>query len=117
MNTLKHIIYTNCSCILKKLITILNNKNYDNKPYDNIYYNIKSHDNNCYDNIYYNQYVTSQLINREFKINEKNKINNSYNDSNNDSNNDNFDFEIISKNEYENTKMKNLNNIQIIKFM
>ena len=108
MNTLKHIIYTNCSCILnKKLITILNNKNYDNKSYDNIYYNIKSQDNNCYDNIYYNQYITSQLINREFKINDKI----------NDSNNDNFDFEIISKNEYENMKMKNLNNIQIIKFM
>ena len=108
MNTLKHIIYTNCSCILnKKLITILNNKNYDNKSYDNIYYNIKSQDNNCYDNIYYNQYITSQLINREFKINDKI----------NDSNNDNFDFEIISKNEYENIKMRNLNNIQIIKFM
>lgn len=98
MNTLKHIIYTSCSCILnKKLITILNNKNY----------NIKSQDNNCYDNIHYNQYITSQLINREFKNNDKN------NDKN--KNNDNFDFEIISKNEYEN--ISKLNNIQIIKFM
>ena len=106
MNTLKHIIYTNCSCILnKKLISILNSKNYDNKSYDNIYYNIKSNNNNCYDNIISNQYMTAQLINRESK--------------NNDKNNDNFDFdfEIITKNEYENAKMKNLNNIQIIKFM